>query len=149
MLADLVDYLLHQRFRLLQPAVEQDQTELVTAQPSGQSLLRSWCRISWAMSRSSITRRVAGGVVYRFEPIQIEEHQRMRRRRFPAGGDRRLQLLLEAGAVRQAGQRVVRGAVAELFISSREAVTSCSTITAPMVSPSSVFSGETDCCTSK
>ena len=52
MLADLVDYLLHQRFRLLQPAVEQDQTELVTAQPSGQSLLRSWCRISWAMSRS-------------------------------------------------------------------------------------------------
>ena len=34
MLADLVDYLLHQRFRLLQPAVEQDQTELVTAQPS-------------------------------------------------------------------------------------------------------------------
>ncbi|MNG74352.1 hypothetical protein D3C79_328330 [compost metagenome] len=112
-LADMANQLLRQGFGLFPLAVEQDQAKFIAAEP-GQAIAVAQVMFHQLgdIPQQRVACGMAGTVIDRLEAVEIEEDQRMLLL-FTGTGDGGFQALLKAGAVWQAGQRVVRGAVTQ------------------------------------
>ncbi len=115
--ADLLDELARHLLRLRQVAIEQQQAELIAAQPrQGVGGAGAVGENPAQLAQQHVARRVPGGIVDHLEAVEVDEAQRMLGRPLLGVGQGALQLLLELGAVEQPGEGIVGGVIAQLTL---------------------------------